>query len=963
MHDQTIDTMQEAQHEGLTTAQDKVLSILPIPSAILSIFGSSIIIYMAVSTRRQRQWTTYTRLLLGLSICDIISSVSLAFAAFMRRPESGRVWAIGNDATCAAIGTMTQFSYSNVWYNAVLSYYFIATVRFRMKHSRIAKLLEPWMHFVSIGYPLVTAIVGASYGMYGEKATGMGCWVNEYPHGCGDGPDQEPCTSGLIGWLYLGLPLLLSGFSILINNSIIGCHVWKQSVPIKSSSLSRTVTAKSVSSEEGLDVSDGEIGAAKNEIRVVEERMSKHQLQRLKLVSSQAFLFVASYVICNVWVGSLGIVEAITSEDNEPQLMQNMYYIMAINAFFAPLQGFLNMMVYIRPKYLKNRQDFPLETKLWTARRAIFGERVRPHRFIQQGNDEEEEEKRPESVEPTKVEVGSPIQSGGMEDEESLHSLSHEKIVSSITISFWEFDQDSEFSDELHDSDARLRSQRWVDGDNGDVSNAVPTSRRKSAIQTNFHNSLSSLGRNLPFISEISGPELDPVVDNRTIDVDDTSHSSDDLEGIVNNIRTSEARWGSTAADNVGEGKASQNLDGFKRSDCSSASSALVAPLRRPSDKEAIASMWAASLGFKLTPDLNDAPIVAPKRHRSDSELEEEGTIDNGLKRSSSPNPSQLIPPKRLPSEHDPVEPVEIPLDNVEKASVPSLKKHDSPLLVPQRYASDYGKEGITLNKVVKRSSTSNTSALVAPQRCPSDREAVAPNVVKKKRSMSPKKKRSLSPNFLPVPPRRVPTEYEVSDELKLPNDHELVHELVANKVIEKERSTSPKKKPSMSPILPPVPPRRVPTEDDFSDELKLPNVREVVAPNVVMKKRSMSPKKKRSTSPNFSPVPPRRVPTEYEISDELKQEWLKLPNDHEVVATKVVKKKKRSLSPNFSPVPPRRVSTEYEVSDELKLPIAASTVVEKKRSQSPNHQSPPVLPRRVPTEYETTGEESVMGV
>jgi len=67
--------------------------------------------------------------------------------------------------------------------------------------------------------------------------------------------------------------------------------------------------------------------------------MSKHQLQRLRLVSSQAFLYVASYIICNVWVGSLGIVEAITQEEDEPQLMQTMYRIMPSMLSLHPSKG------------------------------------------------------------------------------------------------------------------------------------------------------------------------------------------------------------------------------------------------------------------------------------------------------------------------------------------------------------------------------------------------------------------------------------------------------------------------------------------------------------------------------------------------------------------------------------------------------------------------------------------------
>ena len=111
-------------------------------------------------------------------MCDIVSSVSLGLAAFMRRPQSGRVWAFGNDATCTAAGTLIQFSYSNCFFNAMLSFYFMATVRLGVKNAVIAKWFEPMMHFVSIGYPLVTSLVGAYFGMYSETATGMGCWVS-----------------------------------------------------------------------------------------------------------------------------------------------------------------------------------------------------------------------------------------------------------------------------------------------------------------------------------------------------------------------------------------------------------------------------------------------------------------------------------------------------------------------------------------------------------------------------------------------------------------------------------------------------------------------------------------------------------------------------------------------------------------------------------------------------------------
>jgi hypothetical protein len=77
------------QEQGLSDIQDKVLALLPIPSAILSIFGSSIIIYVALKTREQKKWTPYTRLLMGLSVCDIIASISQDFCAQVIVQECG----------------------------------------------------------------------------------------------------------------------------------------------------------------------------------------------------------------------------------------------------------------------------------------------------------------------------------------------------------------------------------------------------------------------------------------------------------------------------------------------------------------------------------------------------------------------------------------------------------------------------------------------------------------------------------------------------------------------------------------------------------------------------------------------------------------------------------------------------------------------------------------------------------
>lgn len=91
--DQSSSLPDDYEFRALTDVQKKVLVILPIPSALLSIFGSTIIIIMLWKVRIIKTWIPYQRLLLAMSICDIISSITLAIGSFLYPQEtSDKVW-------------------------------------------------------------------------------------------------------------------------------------------------------------------------------------------------------------------------------------------------------------------------------------------------------------------------------------------------------------------------------------------------------------------------------------------------------------------------------------------------------------------------------------------------------------------------------------------------------------------------------------------------------------------------------------------------------------------------------------------------------------------------------------------------------------------------------------------------------------------------------------------------------
>lgn len=140
---------------SFSSAEEQALSILPVISSLLSICGSSVIIASAYKTRTSRRWTTFTRLMIGLSCTDMVFSMTMA--SYQRIPpyESGQYVPM-------VLGFLTQFSCAISFYNAYRSLYFMLRHRCRLTDDSITKLVEPWMHTTALLFPLVTALIGAA---------------------------------------------------------------------------------------------------------------------------------------------------------------------------------------------------------------------------------------------------------------------------------------------------------------------------------------------------------------------------------------------------------------------------------------------------------------------------------------------------------------------------------------------------------------------------------------------------------------------------------------------------------------------------------------------------------------------------------------------------------------------------------------------------------------------------------
>lgn len=360
-------TLSSQDMSSLSEAQDKALSLAPVFSGLLSAVCSATIIHMVLISDKK---TSYRRILLGLSASDLVSGLVLPLQSYLLPSStSQRIWASGNEASCTAMGFFQQLSLSNVWYNGMLSFYFLLTVRYGVREFDMARRYEPWMHVLSLGFPLITASIGAGMGVYDEFLIGHGCWITNYPKGCGcmeEGQeDNVCCMSPLIAWIFAGLPALLVMLAIIVNNLLVFCHV--RGTLQKSRKYLKEYRSSAMRGSTARGSSMG------NNNR---QSQADPHAKRIHAVAVQGFLYVAVFFVLQLPTFILRVLESQNSVFPEDEA--RIFPILLLQGILWPLQGFFNLLIYIRPSYKRARADFPNESRLWAFRRALHGAKIQP---------------------------------------------------------------------------------------------------------------------------------------------------------------------------------------------------------------------------------------------------------------------------------------------------------------------------------------------------------------------------------------------------------------------------------------------------------------------------------------------------------------------------------------------------------------------------------------------------------
>jgi hypothetical protein len=240
--------------ELVTQPQRYVLAISKICSATLSLISSCLIIYKVFlryqehkkrstscvrrgsirSNAKHDEITTYHRMLVGVSILDIMYSFWAASGIISVPSASGDVFARGTIATCSTQAFFVQLVPSIVLYMAALNTYFMLKIRYNVSDAVITKHYEIWFHAIPIAVWLFFGTLGLSLKIFGPIGLPeFGCWLGSYPYGCAF---TDTCTRGYqlsqyldwYAWTFVFMWFFLSFIVILVNSILIFTAIRKQ---------------------------------------------------------------------------------------------------------------------------------------------------------------------------------------------------------------------------------------------------------------------------------------------------------------------------------------------------------------------------------------------------------------------------------------------------------------------------------------------------------------------------------------------------------------------------------------------------------------------------------------------------------------------------------------------------------------------------------------------------------------
>ena len=313
-----------------------------------------------------------TRILVGMSIAEVIFSVALGLSTYMS-PSSIEYLAfnVGNVQTCEFQGFLAQMgSCASALFSTSLSVFYLLAIKYNWSDRKLQSL-EYWAHggiwlvsFATAVFPIPLDLYNNAYHV---------CWINASPEGCFES-ETVSCERGGDYSLYATILTVLPLWPCLIASLWIMWSIYRFVSRLEARSilygaasiyLTRPSGSEQRRSSDGKSAEEEEEDKASSDSNVPPSELSaspasanttrrntaasfRHQIdrQRSKAVANRAFLYASAFILTQLLRLLLTLAYAISEWYSE------VAYVFAYDVML-PLQGFLNALVFVQHRTLK----------------------------------------------------------------------------------------------------------------------------------------------------------------------------------------------------------------------------------------------------------------------------------------------------------------------------------------------------------------------------------------------------------------------------------------------------------------------------------------------------------------------------------------------------------------------------------------------------------------------------------
>lgn len=324
---------------SLSLSEQKALAIIPHITGGLSLFGSSSILYDIWSNRRLKLQRPYYRILLGMCVIDMITSISLGLSTWpVPRDEVGVYGNVGNTQTCTAQGFFSQLILGSPLYNCMLATYYLLLGKFHFTEEQIAKRFERYMHFAALLPTVGIALAGLPLTLYNNA--NLWCWIAAWPPGSesfnGHESEEIECLRGHGSWLYRWVFFYAPIWLIIV---VVTIMMTVLTISIRSEERKSIVMVRALQEQAKENRTDMESnGDPSHENGMPFSQVEVFNLERSRRMFHQATFYVLVFYL-TWWAPTINRLIQMTTGDSY-------YFFMVATAIFAPLQGFFNFIVY-----------------------------------------------------------------------------------------------------------------------------------------------------------------------------------------------------------------------------------------------------------------------------------------------------------------------------------------------------------------------------------------------------------------------------------------------------------------------------------------------------------------------------------------------------------------------------------------------------------------------------------------